>query len=728
MASTTTDRLAGVTAGLASKAPVRAATTANITLSGTQTIDSVAVVADDRVLVKNQTDGIENGVYDAKSGAWVRALDFDGARDIASGTFVIVTSGGTNGNTAWRISTADPITIGTTSIAFVAAIWSSASGVDVESTGSTTARSLAKRFAEAANVLDFGATGDGVADDTTEFQAAITAALAADVPVIVPGGKTYLIDGLLDCFRVSMIGVTADDRTTIFDESQWPVLKMGSTVTDLLRVGQATAGNDLSDRTVLENFTIDMTGAVNNARAVFCAHGVNFKTIRNIFARSTADTIANLVTANQIGFDLKISDTATQGLYYLKLDRLRAQNLFRGFYTSGDTNDGMRVSDIGWIGVWDCVQAITFKDSSNNDIDVLHIGGFLSGYDAKGQPPTEWGIYMDYKWNSIGNVYLESVGTNVPEIFATAQHNWNMIRGLENSPNTIQVITEAGTRVVGSQDPYNMGIVAGKNMLEVGSLGGPQTQKSLTVNPHFAIWTGGSANIANDVKFAHVWTSIKDGTGTLAILERTGSSNTLTFDTSVRLEINSPQADKLYGFGQDLLDHFPISGSVLQTIGRVLDCITVAVVCRPFTGNSAAMRVRIEVDQGVSSTNENYIVDYDQVSDATQDEPIVGASGEWYTLIHQVDINANLTKLDIRFGIYQSGTTDADIHVDGIYVIAGRHTQYGVRPLLEPPQLVQVPNAVANVNTPSGATAKALEIFDKDGASLGFIPVYSSQW
>ena len=49
MASTTTDRLAGVTAGLASKAPVRAATTGNITLSGAQTIDGVAVVADDRV-------------------------------------------------------------------------------------------------------------------------------------------------------------------------------------------------------------------------------------------------------------------------------------------------------------------------------------------------------------------------------------------------------------------------------------------------------------------------------------------------------------------------------------------------------------------------------------------------------------------------------------------------------------------------------------------------------
>jgi len=64
MASTTTERLAGVMASLAGKAPVRVGTTANITLSAAQTIDGVAVVADDRVLVKDQTDGTENGIYD----------------------------------------------------------------------------------------------------------------------------------------------------------------------------------------------------------------------------------------------------------------------------------------------------------------------------------------------------------------------------------------------------------------------------------------------------------------------------------------------------------------------------------------------------------------------------------------------------------------------------------------------------------------------------------------
>lgn len=63
--------------GLTPKAPVRAATTANITLSGAQTIDGVSVVAGNRVLVKNQTAPEDNGIYVAASGAWSRSSDMD---------------------------------------------------------------------------------------------------------------------------------------------------------------------------------------------------------------------------------------------------------------------------------------------------------------------------------------------------------------------------------------------------------------------------------------------------------------------------------------------------------------------------------------------------------------------------------------------------------------------------------------------------------------------------
>lgn len=64
-----------IAAGLSVKAPVLVATTADITLSGFQSIDGVTVAAGDRVLVKNQAAPAENGIYVAASGAWSRATD-----------------------------------------------------------------------------------------------------------------------------------------------------------------------------------------------------------------------------------------------------------------------------------------------------------------------------------------------------------------------------------------------------------------------------------------------------------------------------------------------------------------------------------------------------------------------------------------------------------------------------------------------------------------------------
>lgn len=103
--------------GYSWKQPVRAASTANLTLSGVQTVDGVSLVAGDRVLLKNQTTASGNGIYIVASGAWTRATDMDtGAEALGAATFV--SEGTTLGNTVW-LQTADaPITIGTTALVF----------------------------------------------------------------------------------------------------------------------------------------------------------------------------------------------------------------------------------------------------------------------------------------------------------------------------------------------------------------------------------------------------------------------------------------------------------------------------------------------------------------------------------------------------------------------------------------------------------------------------------
>lgn len=117
MTTGTTFRLDGAIAGLAIKAPCKVQSTANLTLSGVQTVNSIAVVAGDRVLVKDQTTGTENGIYTVSTTAWTRALDFDGNRDVTQGTICPVYSG-SGTYKLYAVSNANPITIDTTSITF----------------------------------------------------------------------------------------------------------------------------------------------------------------------------------------------------------------------------------------------------------------------------------------------------------------------------------------------------------------------------------------------------------------------------------------------------------------------------------------------------------------------------------------------------------------------------------------------------------------------------------
>ncbi len=109
------DRFNGVLASKAIKVPCVVATSANITLSGNQTIDGVAVVTDDRVLVRAQTNAVENGIYIAKDAAWERAADWDGNRDITRGTQILAYDSANNAS-IYVVETDDPIYINTTAV------------------------------------------------------------------------------------------------------------------------------------------------------------------------------------------------------------------------------------------------------------------------------------------------------------------------------------------------------------------------------------------------------------------------------------------------------------------------------------------------------------------------------------------------------------------------------------------------------------------------------------
>lgn len=113
----TKDYVDNISAGITPRTGVVAATTANITLSGPQTIDGVGVIAGNRVLVKNQTLPEENGIYDCAAGAWSRSSDSNTAGELLFGYYYFVSSGTTNGATSWFIETA-PTVLGTDPVVF----------------------------------------------------------------------------------------------------------------------------------------------------------------------------------------------------------------------------------------------------------------------------------------------------------------------------------------------------------------------------------------------------------------------------------------------------------------------------------------------------------------------------------------------------------------------------------------------------------------------------------
>jgi len=103
--------------GLDVKESVKAASTANVALTGTQTIDTVTLAVGDRVLIKNQTAGSENGIWVVASGPWARSEDANTAVKLSSGAFVFVEQG-SQADSGWTMTTDGTITLGTTSLSW----------------------------------------------------------------------------------------------------------------------------------------------------------------------------------------------------------------------------------------------------------------------------------------------------------------------------------------------------------------------------------------------------------------------------------------------------------------------------------------------------------------------------------------------------------------------------------------------------------------------------------
>lgn len=180
--------------GLDVKASVRAATTAEITLSGTQTVDGVTLVAGDRVLVKNQSTASANGIYVVAAGVWSRATDADSSAEVTAGIFTFVEEGTTNADSGWVLTTDAPVTLGTTALTFTqfSGAGQITAGAGMTKSGNTldVVTASASRIVVNADSIDLATTGVSSGTYTSVTVDTYGRVTAGANPVVVASGKT----------------------------------------------------------------------------------------------------------------------------------------------------------------------------------------------------------------------------------------------------------------------------------------------------------------------------------------------------------------------------------------------------------------------------------------------------------------------------------------------------------------------------------------------------------
>jgi hypothetical protein len=180
--------------GISWKQPVVAATTANITLSGVQTIDAVSVVAGDRVLVKDQTAQADNGIYVAAAGAWSRSPDADTYDEMIS-ALVFVESGGQAG-AAFYCPIQPGGTLGVTAIT-----WNNFSVGGVYFAGTGLNLSGGDTFNISNTTVAAGSYGSGSAVGTFTVNAQGQLTAASDTNIAI--AATQITSGTIDSARLS---------------------------------------------------------------------------------------------------------------------------------------------------------------------------------------------------------------------------------------------------------------------------------------------------------------------------------------------------------------------------------------------------------------------------------------------------------------------------------------------------------------------------------------------
>jgi hypothetical protein len=321
-------------AGQRVKDAVRVATTATGTLSTAyengDTVDGVVLATGDRILIKNQTTGSENGVYIvAASGTPTRATDFDGnssTGEVVGGATFWVNEGTTNGDTAWTLTNDGTITVNTTSLTFTqsSGLGQVTASAPLSKSGNVLSATLSARIVNTANAFDLAsgiATPGTYTKVTVDTYGRVTlgaTAVPSDIGaqpvdtgltnIAALTGAGYLAFSATDVAVMrtltgsARVTVSNGDGTTgnpVFDLASGVVTPGTYNSVTVDTYGRVTAGTSSASTYLADNFTNNNAGTIVIGRAVYATGTTDKVDLANANASGTKDVIG-LVQATSI--------------------------------------------------------------------------------------------------------------------------------------------------------------------------------------------------------------------------------------------------------------------------------------------------------------------------------------------------------------------------------------------------------------------------------------------